>query len=134
MCLTCFFCKPLVFFRDSYALIELPTLIKVGQIFFSEDMKFSSRTLLTVSHLLLPPSLDCLSLQVLVNREMSSSVQTIPDDLFDKVLTIVESQVTETSLIASSMLHRRLVSLFVSLPLWESCISKCVRKKMFRGK
>lgn len=49
-------------------------------------------------------------LQVLMNRETSSSVQTIPDDLFDKVLTIVD-QVTETSLIASSLLHRRPVSL-----------------------
>ena len=44
-----------------------------------------------------------------MNREMSSSLQAIPDELFDKVLTIVD-QVTETSLIASSLLHRRLVS------------------------
>lgn len=46
--------------------------------------------------------------QVLINRELSSSMQAIPDELFEKVLTIV-GQVTETSLIASSMLRREVV-------------------------
>ncbi|CAI8046858.1 hypothetical protein GBAR_LOCUS25911 [Geodia barretti] len=63
-----------------------------------------------VDHIRQPKGEKCvlfLNSQVLMNREMSSSVQTIPDDLFAKVLTILD-QVTETSLIASSMLHRRL--------------------------
>ena len=43
---------------------------------------------------------------MLINREMSNTMQAIPDELFDKVLIIID-QITETSLIASSLLYRR---------------------------
>ena len=71
-------------------------------------------------------------LQVLMNRETSSSVQTIPDDLFDKVLTIVD-QVTETSLIASSLLHRRPVSLEVECCLFIAHCTTCLSSMWSSG-
>ena len=71
-------------------------------------------------------------LQVLMNRETSSSVQTIPDDLFDKVLTIVD-QVTETSLIASSLLHRRPVSLEVECCLFIADCTPCLSSMWSSG-
>lgn len=50
-----------------------------------------------------------LNSQVLENRELSSTLQEIPQELFQKVLTLVD-QVTETSLIASSVLAKRKVN------------------------
>ena len=61
-----------------------------------------------VEHVKHPKGCQCIlffNSKVMLNREMSSPMQEISQGLFQKVLTIVD-QVTETSIIASSLLRR----------------------------